>query len=68
MLVQIIVSFWSLQWHDQLLDAVREMKDGPVVEQTLDQDYKINGGLEVKEEPSVSNVLVCCVVCFCLNV
>ncbi|XP_056172309.1 uncharacterized protein LOC115672207 isoform X2 [Syzygium oleosum] len=42
-------------WHDQLLDAVREMKDGPVVEQTLDQDYKINGGLEVKEEPSVSN-------------
>ncbi|XP_048127124.1 symplekin isoform X3 [Rhodamnia argentea] len=42
-------------WHDQLLDAVREMKDGPVVEQTLDQDYKINGSLEGKEEPSVSD-------------
>lgn len=42
-------------WHDQLLDAVREMNDGPVVEQALDQDYKINGSLEVKEEPSVSN-------------
>ncbi|KAF8038513.1 hypothetical protein BT93_B1152 [Corymbia citriodora subsp. variegata] len=42
-------------WHDQLLDAVRKMKDGPAVEQALDQDYKINGSIEVKEEPSVSN-------------